>query len=129
MGLELTTEITPLEAGLERFLKREGAYIGKDAVEARAGQQNDTRLVYLAIDAEDADSHGNEPVHADGRVVGLTTSGAYGHTVGQSLAFAYVEPEHAAPGATLEVEILGRRRPARVLDRALYDPENVRLRA
>ena len=128
-GLELTTEITPIEAGLERFLKPEGPYIGKGAVEARVGRQNDTRLVYLAIDAEDADSHGNEPVHAEGRVVGLTTSGAYGHTVAQSLAFAYVEPAHAAPGATLEVEILGRRRPASVLDRALYDPQNLRLRA
>ena len=128
-GAELTTEITPIEAGLERFVKRDRPFIGKDAVAARAGQNIATRLVYLAVDAKDADAHGNEPVYADGRVVGLTTSGAYGHTVGQSLAFAYVEPDHAAPGAELEVAILGHRRRVRVLDEALYDPRNERLQA
>ena len=128
-GLELTTEITPIEAGLERFLKVEPPYMGKSAVEARAGEELDTRLIYLAVDAEDADAHGNEPVCAEGRVVGLTTSGGYGHSVGQSLAFAYVEPAHAAPATELEVSILGRGRRARVLDRAIYDPGNERLRA
>ncbi len=128
-GLELTTEITPVEAGLERFVKQGRPFIGSDRVAARARGDIDTRLVYLAVDAEEADSHGNEPVYAGGRLVGLTTSGAYGHTVGQSLAFAYVEPDHAAAGAALEVEILGRRHAARVLQEAQYDPQNRKLRA
>ena len=128
-GEELTTEITPVEAGLERFVKRDGPFIGKDALAGRAAKGIDTRLVYLAVDAEDADAHGNEPVYAGGRIVGLTTSGAYGHAVRQSLAFAYVEPDHAATATELEVAILGSRRPARVLGEALYDPQNERLRA
>ena len=52
-----------------------------------------------------------------------------GHAVGQSLAFAYVHPASAAPGTALEVEILGERRPARVLESPAYDPKNERLRA
>ena len=128
-GEELTTEITPLEAGLDRFVKRDRSFIGKDAVAGLAGKGIDTCLVYLAVEAEDADAHGNEPVYAGGRIVGLTTSGAYGHAVRQSIAFAYVEPDSAAPGAALEIEILGHRRRARVLGEALYDPQNARLRA
>ena len=128
-GEELTTEITPIEAGLERFVKLDRPFIGKDAVARRAGKDNDTRLVYLAVDAEDADAHGNEPVYAGGRIVGLTTSGAYGHAVRQSIAFAYIEPDQAVSGAELEIEILGHRRAARVLGEALYDPQNLRLRA
>ena len=54
--------------------------------------------------------------------------GAYGHHVSQSLAFAYVEPVYAAPGRTLDVMILGEPRTARVLDRAMYDPDNQRPR-
>ena len=128
-GLELTTELTPIEGDLERFVDMESRFIGKDAVAERAREGVDTRLVYLSVDAVDADAHGNEPVYADGRVVGLTTSGAYGYTVGRSIAFAFVEPDLAAPGTELEIAILGRRCGARVLAEPLYDPGNERLKA
>ena len=127
-GQELDTEISPIEAGLERFVKLDKPFIGKDAIAQRTRQNIDTRLVYLTVNAEDADAHGNEPVFANGRFVGLTTGGAYGHVVRQSIAFAYVEPDKAVSGTELEVEILGRRCAAKVLDEALYDPQNLRLR-
>lgn len=128
-GLELTTELTPIEGGLDRFVDLDGPFIGRDAVVERAGGETDSRVVYLSVDAADADAHGNEPVYANGRVVGLTTSGAYGHAVDRSIAFAFVEADSSAPGAGLEVEILGRRCAATVLDAPLYDPLNRRLRA
>lgn len=128
-GHEMDIEITPIEAGLERFIKLDKPFIGRNAVAGRTMENISTRMIYLAVSAEDADALGNEPVFADGRKVGLTTSGAYGHTVGQSLAFAYVEPDQAKPGVGLEVEILGHRCPAKVLDEALYDPQNERLRS
>ena len=56
-------------------------------------------------------------------------AGAYGHTVRQSLAFAYVESAYAEPGTTFEIEILGERRAATVQAEPLYDPGNERLRA
>lgn len=59
----------------------------------------------------------------------MTTSGAYGHAVGKSLAFAYVNPEFAAPGSTFDIEILSRRRRAKVLAEPAYDPKNERLRS
>jgi dimethylglycine dehydrogenase len=62
--------------------------------------------------------------------VGLVTSAAYGHRVGRSLGFAVVEPPAAGPGTVLEVDVVGRRRAATVLeDRAVYDPEARRVRA
>ncbi|MEE8544537.1 MAG: FAD-dependent oxidoreductase [Alphaproteobacteria bacterium] len=128
-GAELTTEITPVEADIERFVKLDKDFIGRDAVLKRRETGIETRLVYLAIEADDADALGNEPVYGGERMIGLTTSGAYGHSVGQSLAFAYVEPSYAAPGSRFEVQILGSRRAARVLSEAAYDPGNERLRA
>ena len=128
-GLELTTELTPIEGGLDRFVDMDSPFIGREAVADRAREGVDTRLVYLSVDAEDADAHGNEPVYAGERVVGLTTSGAYGYAVERSIAFAFVEPDFAAPGTELDVAILGRRCAAKVLDQPLYDPANRRLRA
>ena len=128
-GLELTTELTPVEGGLDRFVDFDSPFIGRDAVRERARAGVGSRLVYLSVDAVDADAHGNEPVYADGRVIGLTTSGAWGYAVGQSIAFAFVEPDLAAPGTELEIAILGRRRAATVLAEPLYDPGNERLKA
>jgi dimethylglycine dehydrogenase len=59
----------------------------------------------------------------------VTTSGGYGHTIGKSIALAYVSPECATEGTDLAVQILGDRRPARVSLRPLFDPEGARLRA
>lgn len=129
-GLELTTELTPIEAGMERFVDFDSPFIGKDVVIERTRNGNtESRLVYLSVDAVDADAHGNEPVYADGRLIGLTTSGAYGHAVERSIAFAFVEPEFAAPNTNLEISILGRRCTAQVVSDPLYDPRNERLRA
>jgi dimethylglycine dehydrogenase len=62
--------------------------------------------------------------------VGEVTSGGWGYRVGASLALAELRPDLAEPGARVEVEIFGERRPALVHgDRALWDPENERLRA
>ena len=61
-------------------------------------------------------------------MVGRCTAGAYGHSVGKSLALAYVEPAVAEPGTALEVVILGKRFPATVIPESPYDPENASLR-
>jgi dimethylglycine dehydrogenase len=92
-------------------------------------QEPSHRLVTLVVDAADADAQGDEPVLAGERVVGFATSGGYGHTVGASIALAYVEPAHATAGAELGVMILGDVRPARLAFEPLYDPTGARLRA
>ncbi|MFQ5784155.1 MAG: FAD-dependent oxidoreductase [Alphaproteobacteria bacterium] len=127
-GAELTTEITPVEAGLDRFVKLDKPFIGRDAVLARKENGIDTRLVYLAVDAKGADCLGNEPVYDGERIIGVTTGGAYGHRVGRSIAFAYVAPDHAALGTRFDIAILGERRGAEVIAEPLYDPDNARPR-
>ena len=128
-GAELTTEVTPIEAGLERFVKLDKDFIGAEVVKARRERDAGIRLVYCTVDADDADAMGNEPVFDGERIIGITTSGAYGHSVRRSLAFAYVESAYAEPGTTFDIGILGERRPATVQAEPLYDPRNERLRA
>ena len=129
-GSELTTEVTLLEAGMERFVALDkGEFIGREALLARKREGARWTLVYLAVDDGEADPLGNEPVYAEGRLVGITTGGAYGHTVKKALAFAYVEPGCAAGETRLQVQILGERRPARILGEPAYDPGHQRLRS
>lgn len=129
-GGELTTEITPIEADLERFVNFDkGDFIGRDVVLERKNKGVATKLVYLSVDAKDADVLGNEPVYDGDRVIGVTTGGAYGYAVQQSIAFAYVEPNYAEPGSEVRINILGDRQSATVLREPLYDPGSTRLRA
>lgn len=125
---ELTNEVTLPEADVMRFVRLDKAFVGKAATEASLAADRRWVCAYLGIDATDADCHGSEAVFAGGDRVGAVSSGGYGHAVQRSLAFAYLDPAHAAPGTALEVMILGERRPAVVLDAPAYDPENRRPR-
>ena len=132
---DLTHDVGPDEAGLHRFVKLDkGPFVGRDALARRREQAQSGRhpyrwkLAYLAIDTDDADVHGSDGVYADGEPVGLITTGAYGHTVGQGLGFAYLAPEHSEPGTELQVRVVGELRPAQVLSEPIYDPTSARLR-
>ena len=129
-GQDLTIEYSALEAGLDRFIALgKGDFVGRDALVAQreAGVPQD--FVTLEIDADDADPWGNEPIYDGEVMVGRATSGAYGHTVGQSLALGYVAREHAVRGRRLAVELLGERKPARIVPNSPADPDNNTLRA
>ena len=128
-GSELTTEITPVEADIERFVDNESSYIGKESVLARKEEGIKTKLVLVSVDAGDADCMGNEPALDGDRPMGIVCSGSYGHRTGLSLAFVYVEPQFSEAGATFDIPILGDKRKATVLDNIPYDPKNLRLRA
>ncbi len=123
---------TPLEAGMDRYLKLDHDFIGRDALEAEMASGPERRLVTFAVDPdpdEPADVIGDEPVWHDGAVVGWVTSGAYAHWSGVSLAMGYVPAALAAPGTSgFEVEIIGHRRPARLLSEPVLDPSGARMR-
>ncbi len=125
---ELTNELTLLEADMPRFFaaKKED-FIGKAATLAQAPRP--FKIVYAEVDAGDADARGGEPVlAADGRCIGVTTSGAYGHRVKKSLAFASVEPSFEAAGSTFDILIQGEARGATVLPAPAFDADNSRMR-
>ncbi len=126
-GADMSADYTPLEAGLERFVAFDkGDFIGRKALLEREPR---IRLVTLVVDADDADAHGYEPVYIDGELETYVMAGGYGHTVGKSIALAYLPLEHAAEGTEAEIEILGERRAARVVPDALVDPTGERLRS
>ena len=123
-GSELTNEITLIEADCTRFYAPDkGEFRGRDATEALRAAGVTTRLVYGEVTATDCDIWGGEAVMQGDRVVGVCTSGGFGHATGKSLAFAYVSPEAIKD---LEVVILGQRRSLTLLDAPAYDPTNAR---
>ena len=127
-GSELTTEITPVEADIMRFVNMDKDFQGKTATAERMDTDLDMICVYAELDADDTDAAGNEPTFDGDRVMGVTTSGCYGHSVDKSLLFAYVEPQFAAPGSTFDVKVMGHMRKATVLAEPAWDAASERLR-
>ncbi|MFZ0322931.1 MAG: FAD-dependent oxidoreductase [Actinomycetes bacterium] len=126
---EFTQAYTAAMSGLDRFVAFDkGDFVGRDAALRERDEGSTHRLVLLDVDATDADASGDEGVWLDGRLVGTTTSGAYGHHVGRSLALAYVERATAEAMPDLVVDVVGEARPAQILTEVPYDPQGLRLR-
>ncbi|GAA1865137.1 FAD-dependent oxidoreductase [Pseudonocardia ailaonensis] len=113
-GLDMTSEDTPVEAGL--------AF----AVKGRSFDEPRRRLVPILLDAGVV--LGGEPVYADGSCAGYVTSAAYGPTLERSIAYAWLPPSLSTPGTSVSVEYFGERLPGTVAAEPLVDPEGKRLK-
>ncbi|WP_330332757.1 glycine cleavage system aminomethyltransferase GcvT [Streptomyces sp. NBC_00536] len=124
-GHELTTALTPFDAGLGRVVKfeKEGDFVGRAALEAaaeRAASAAPRKLVGLIAEGRRVPRAGF-PVVADGQVIGEVTSGAPSPTLGKPIAMAYVDASHAAPGTSgVGVDIRGTHEPYEVVALPFY---------
>ncbi len=127
---EFSRDYTPAMCGMSRFVDYDKPkFIGRDAALHDRDAPPPRQLVTLSIDATDADASGFEPIWLGDRLIGHTTSGGYGHCVGQSLAMGYVDTRLCDASSRLEVAVVGQRRPARILATPAYDPAGLRMRA
>ena len=128
---EYSPEYWPQEVGLARLCKMEKEFLNKAAVAETLGKPAREELVILALDAvqtdaSNADATGGEPIFREGIGIGRITSGAYGYSVGQSLALGFVRG--VAPGDEVDVMVLGKPHRAVVLAEAPFDPKGEKLR-
>ncbi|MFF8286182.1 glycine cleavage system aminomethyltransferase GcvT [Streptomyces albus] len=128
-GHELSTSLTPFDAGLGRTVKfekttNEGRFVGREALAAaaeRAESAPPRKLVGLVARGRRVPRAGYPVVTADGTVVGEVTSGAPSPTLGKPIAMAYVDPAYAAAGTEgVAVDIRGSHEPYDVVALPFY---------
>jgi aminomethyltransferase len=104
-------------------LSKEGDFVGRAAIEE--GPAPDARvLVGLVAEGKRAGRAGYSIVLPDGaQVVGVVTSGALSPTLGVPVALAYVDPDFAAVGTLLHLDVRGTRVPASVVSLPFYTRE------
>jgi dimethylglycine dehydrogenase len=129
-GREYTQDYSPVEAHLTRLVRTDkNIFVGRQAVLEQLKQPPSRTLRLLRIDSADPDPVGGEPVLHRGEALARLTSAAYAYTFGHSLGFAYLPAAIDSNAKGLEVELLGSRVPAMVLDAPLYDPSGKRIRS
>lgn len=122
---DIITEFNPFETGLDRFVKMDKNFIGKDALVKMQSEGNRRKLVCLDLASKTTPAHSGDSVMHDGEVVGTITSSEWGHRVDKNLAYAFVEPN---ADTKLSVLMLGAEVPASICNMGLYDVENSNVR-
>ncbi|MCF3595827.1 FAD-dependent oxidoreductase [Rhodobacteraceae bacterium LMO-12] len=126
---DLITEFDPFETSLDRFVKAEkGDFIGKEALLKLREEGQRKKLVTLKVDATHAPAHSGASLMQGNTVIGTVTSGDWGHRVALNLAYAFVDPEHAAPGKTMQLDFYGNLVGVEVIEPSPYDPAYTRMR-
>ncbi|MCL6284149.1 FAD-dependent oxidoreductase [Ruegeria sp. 2012CJ41-6] len=126
---ELAPDISPLEAGLDRFVKLDkGDFVGRDALRAQQEAGLTRRLVTLKLPAADTSVIADEGVYQRGTLVGRVTSGGYSYHFGHDIAMALLPPELGTPGTRVQVHIHNEMRDADVVADSMYDPASARAR-
>lgn len=107
-GHELNDDITPLEAGGERFLPKGSLFIGGAALKRLQERGIERSLTGIVFEGRRAAREG-DALFCDDVQTGAVTSGSFAPTIGKAIAMGYVKPEHSKPGLSIEAESRGRR--------------------
>jgi aminomethyltransferase len=125
-GNELSTETTPLEAGLRWVVKlKKGDFIGRDALLKHKKEGLKRTLVGFEVAGRRLPRHGYV-IRCGGDEVGLVTSGGYCPALEKGMGMGYVPREFAAIGTEIEIDARGARLSARVVERPFYKEGSVR---
>jgi aminomethyltransferase len=121
-GNDLTPDRNPIEAGLGWCCAEGTGFVGADAV-ARARREGTAEtLVPFTIEGAGIPRQGN-PVLAGGEQAGSVTSGTFSPSLEVGIGMAYVRTDLAEPGTAVEIDVRGKRRPARIASKPLYPPK------
>ena len=128
-GHELSTDETPLEAGLGFSIDWQSDFLGKAALLEQRSEGIRKRLVAFVLEDPEPTLWGSEPIHMNGELAGYTTSGGFSPALGRAIGLGYVKSPggekltskgiHAASFSILND---GRNYEARPHLRSPYDP-------
>ena len=123
---DIITEYNPLETDLNRFVRMEKDFIGKAVLRKMADAGPRRVLKTFELDSDRTPAQPGDSVLAGDKVVGTVTSAGWGYRTGKNIAYAFIEP-----GVISNLSILTATGAisAHLVEKCLYDPENLRVKA
>ena len=108
-GQDLSTDITPIEAGLgwsispsrRRGGRAEGGYMGWQKIMEQQNDGVDSARVGLTVQGRVPVRAGESVLNGDGEIVGKVTSGSFSPILNMPISMAYVDIDYASKGTTL----------------------------
>lgn len=119
-GHELSAGISPLAAGLGRFVKLDKAsFIGREALVRQKEAGLSLKVMGVEVTGRGI-ARAGYPIKADGRVIGTVTTGSPAPTLGKNMALALVDAAYAEIGREIAVEVRGKEIAAVIVAKPFY---------
>lgn len=128
MGHELDSDCSPIDVGVDFATRKKGGFTGFEAMQNRRADGATNKVISVMLEDENANPIGHEPIYLGDKIVGQTSSCAFGYRVGKPVALGLVSAS-LQDGDTVEIDIAGERFAAIVALGALFDPEGSRMKA
>lgn len=117
-GHELDEETTPIEAGLGFFVSFDkGDFIGRATLAEQKANGTKKKLVAFKMADKSAPPRPHYPIWADGKCVGIVTSGTQSPSLSIGIGMGYVPP---TTGAHIEIEVRGKKYAATIVPKPIY---------
>ena len=117
-GNDISSDRTPIEAGLRWACALEKEFTGVDVLRRQDEEGPRERLVAFTMEDKGIPRQGMA-IHEGGEV----TSGTLSPTLGEAIGLAYVDAALAEPGTEITIDLRGRPRKARVVRKPFYERE------
>jgi aminomethyltransferase len=118
-GQDLTPGRNPIEAGLGWCCAEGTGFIGSESIARARAEGPREKLAPFKIEGDGIPRQGN-PVLAAEEAVGVVSSGTFSPSLEIGIGMAYLRPDLAEPGTAVEIDVRGKRRPARIASKPLY---------
>jgi aminomethyltransferase len=104
-GQEISEKITPLEAGLGKFVKPDkGDFIGRDALVRQLEQGVKRKLTGFEM-TERGIPRSHYEVQADGKTIGFVTTGSYSPSLDKNIGLTLLDADYSAEGTGIDIII------------------------
>lgn len=122
-GHELNEEITPIEAGLGFFVALDkGDFNGRAVLAEQKANGVKKKCVAFKMTEKSAPPRPHYPIWVNGANVGEVVSGTQSPSLGIGIGMGYIPAELAKVGATIEIEIRGKRFAAVIVKKPIFQP-------
>ena len=129
-GHELTTETTPVEAGLTWVVsksrrpegERAGGYLGADRIDEQLARGTDRLRVGIVPEGKAPVREGTKLIDDKGQLVGTVTTGSYSPTLRRPIAMGYVASSLAVPDMRIYARVRDRLMPLTIVKLPFVSP-------
>lgn len=122
-GHELSSGISPVEAGIGFFVKLDkGEFNGRQALQEQKNNGPKRKIAGFEMTGRGV-ARAQYPVLAQGRSIGVVTTGSYAPSLDRNLGLALIEAGYAKTGQQIDIEIRGKQVAARVIGKPFYKRE------
>lgn len=122
-GHELSSDISPIEAGIGMFVKLDkGDFIGCEVLRKQKLNGTARKIVGFEMVDRGVARAGYSVTQAD-REIGTVTTGSYAPSLDKNLGLAFIQSDHAKLGQAIAIQIRGKNVSAQIIAKPFYKRE------